>query len=144
MKIKYKKSNIFNNLLLAIFWFGIAIFYWVVKRFEPLILFLHLIPISNFIYRYLYKKENQYLTIEDGVIQKNNLYSSNTKIQVNEISEIEKIGLDYLLKSEDINLRFDPNLIDEESLKELTQFLGQLNLPSENNLYSKLNTGLKV
>jgi len=47
MKIKYKKSNIFNNLLLAIFWFGIAIFYWVVKRFEPLILFLHLIPISN-------------------------------------------------------------------------------------------------
>ena len=78
------------------------------------------------------------------MIQKNNLYSSNTKIQVNEISEIEKIGLDYLLKSEDINLRFDPNLIDEESLKELTQFLGQLNLPSENNLYSKLNTGLKV
>lgn len=131
MTIKYKKRHILNNLLYAILWVGLAIVYLLVKGFEPLIVFLHFIPISNFVFRYFYKKKNQYLTIENGVIQKYNIYSSNTKIQINTITEIEKIGLDYRLKAEDINLRFDPNLIDEESLKKLIHFLGQLDLPSE-------------
>jgi len=75
---------------------------------------------------YLFKNNNQYLTIENGTISKNHLISK--KINLNEIKRIKKFAGDYILKTDSTELRINTELIEEKSLAELNNVLENLNL----------------
>lgn len=78
---------------------------------------------------YFFEKNKQYLTIENGVISKNQLIPK--KINLNEIKQIKKFAGEYILKTDSTDLRVNTELIDPKSLLELNTFLESLNFNSK-------------
>lgn len=71
-------------------------------------------------------KNRQYLTIEDGVITKNNLFPK--KINLIEITKIKKFSGDYILKTNNGELTINTRLIDKKSLADLDTVLEKLDV----------------
>ncbi len=87
-----------------------------------------------YIGQYLWNISNQYLTIENGIIKKNSI--NGKKINLNEITWIKKFAGDYTLKTKNLELKINTDLIDEKSLTELNKVLGTLTLPSDKTPFS--------
>jgi hypothetical protein len=79
----------------------------------------------------LYSLKHGYLKIENGWIQKNIFYSFRNKIKIDEIDTIKRIGGNYILKSRKRDLKINPDLIHEESLKALNTLMLDWGLPPE-------------
>ena len=96
MKIKFKKKILYTNLLIGIFWTGLGIF--ILKEDHNLRWSDYGFMVVGLLYigHYLYDLTNQYLTIENGSIRKNGLYGFRKRIDLNEISLVEKIGGFYI------------------------------------------------
>jgi len=75
---------------------------------------------------YIFMKNRQYLTIEDGVITKNNLIPK--KINLVEITKIKKFAGDYILKTSKSELTINTQLIDKKSLEDLDTVLEKLDV----------------
>ncbi|MBQ0741095.1 hypothetical protein J9332_43185, partial [Aquimarina celericrescens] len=56
---------------------------------------------------------------------------------IEDILEIKGTNKGYLLKSEKVNLKINPKVIDEESMPDLIQYLQSINIPDDKNLFSK-------
>ncbi|WP_147405666.1 hypothetical protein [Gillisia mitskevichiae] len=82
---------------------------------------LPLLFITTYAYQYL----NQYLTIENEMIYLNSPFSK--KMELKEIKIIKKFAGEYILKSDEKELRIDTALIDQESLACLNEKLKSLN-----------------
>ena len=78
---------------------------------------------------YFYEYKNQYLTIENGHIFKN--YPFGNKIKLTDINRIKKFAGDYILKTDNLELTINTQLIDEKSLKDLYSILEKLDLPED-------------
>ncbi len=125
MKIRFKKKRLKYNLILGTFWLilGVSgVIFDVTNFFVYGYLLVGILQLGT----YFYENKNQYLTIENGVISKNNLIAK--KINLNEIVGIKKFAGDYILKTNSSELRINTEFIDENSLKELNTFLENLNL----------------
>jgi len=99
--------------------------------------YLYLAAGLSMTFQYLYDVKHQYLIIENGIIKKNKLYSLKKKILIEDILEIKGTNKGYLLKSEKVNLKINPKVIDEESMPDLIQYLQSINIPDDKNLFSK-------
>jgi hypothetical protein len=99
--------------------------------------YLYLAAGLSMTFQYLYDVKHQYLIIENGIIKKNKLYSLKNKILIEDILEIKGTNKGYLLKSEKVNLKINPKVIDEESMPDLIQYLQSINIPDDKNLFSK-------
>ena len=132
MIIKFKKSKLYGNLILGMVWFGIGLINFFEdgnSRWSHLVyLILGLLYIGHFFIDINY----QYLKIENGIIKKNKLYGLRSKINLNEINSIKKTKTNYTLITDTQKMRIHTKLIEENSLRELTTLLEQLNLPSDN------------
>jgi hypothetical protein len=84
-----------------------------------------LLPIS-FVLKYVYQKQYQYITIENGSIRKNDLFRK--EVQLSEIRTIEKYAGSYILKTDTKKLRIDTSIIAPNSLRELKAALEKLML----------------
>ena len=84
---------------------------------------------------FYYDYKNQYLIIKNGWIRKNLLYSFKNKIKIGDITEIDRIDGNYLLKSEKGNLKIKPDLIEKASLKRLNEELVSWGLPPEKTVF---------
>jgi hypothetical protein len=79
--------------------------------------------------KYYFMTNRQYLTIENGIISKNQLIPK--KINLNEVKVIKKLSGDYILQTDSAELEIDTELIEENSLSELNALLKNLNLETK-------------
>jgi hypothetical protein len=79
-----------------------------------------ILPIG-YISSYIFEYTNQYLTVEKGSIYRNSLFPK--KLELNKIKTFKKFAGDYILQTDQNELRINTTLIDQDSLKELDQIL---------------------
>ena len=131
MKIKYKKKKLFFELLSGLFWIGIAIDSIVgnenVRWTKYVLLLLGLVYLTTFIF----KTKQQYLTIENGTIQLNEMLGSIQKINLDEIIQIIEFDGDYILITENKKMKIYTEEIDTKSLMDLKNILSKLVLPQD-------------
>ena len=125
MKIRYKKKRLNYYLIFGILWLILGT---ASVTFESGTIFNYGYLLMGFLYlgTYFFENNKQYLTIENGVISKNQLIPK--KINLDEIKQIKKFAGDYILKGNSTELRINTELIDQKSLLELNTFLEGLNL----------------
>ncbi|MFD1613765.1 hypothetical protein [Gelatiniphilus marinus] len=131
MKIKFKKKRLRINLIFGMVWLILGILSIVTDEDLRWTDYGYLIIGILYLGHYLYDLTYQYLTIENGTIQKNGLYGFGKKIILEEINWIKKFAGDYTLKTEQNELKINTELIDKDSLNELNKILAELNLPSK-------------
>ena len=126
MKIRYKKKRLKYNLIFGIVWLIFGLLGIFIKEKPFWADYGYLAMAILYMTTYFYEKKNQYLTIKKGVIYQN--YPFGKKINLNEINRIKKFAGDYILKTDNIELTINTQIIDEKSLVELDSELGKLNL----------------
>jgi hypothetical protein len=84
-----------------------------------------LLPIS-FVLKYVYQKQYQYITIENGSIRTNNLFQK--EVQLSAIKTIEKYAESYILKTDTKKLRINTTIIARNSLTALSAILEKLDI----------------
>ena len=126
LTIPYTSKRLRKTLLLSLL-------YWVICLMNILgaddlgylqIGFLILAIVSTFLY--FRERKQQYLTISEGMIKRNDIWGR--KIRLDEVIHIEKYAGDYILKTPTKKLRIDTHIIPPEALKELEGVLGQIQL----------------
>lgn len=75
---------------------------------------------------YFYQKKEKYLTIENEVLRINSPFGK--KINLTEIIRIKKFAGDYILKTDNTELKINTQIIDPNSLAELNSELTKLNV----------------
>lgn len=70
---------------------------------------------------YFFEKKKQYLTIKDGELIKNSLFSK--KIKLSEITSVKEFAGDMEVKSENGKLSIDMGAMEPESLEELRSIM---------------------
>lgn len=136
MKIRFKKKKSYINLIFGLAWGGLGVFNLLQDDNLRWPDYGYLLAGILYLGHYLYDLSNQYLTIENGTIQKNVLYGFGNSIKLKEINWIKKFAGDYTLKTETKELKIDTELIEENSLTELNEILEKLNLPSDKTPFS--------
>ncbi|WP_019039070.1 hypothetical protein [Psychroflexus tropicus] len=131
MKIKLKRKRFYIHLSLGLVWMSLAIICLVVPSVDNWMGFLYLLPGLIYLVQFAYDYKHQYLIIKDGWIYKNKMYSFRNKIKIDEIDTIKRIGGNYILKSRKRDLKINPDLIHEESLKALNTLMADWGLPPE-------------
>jgi hypothetical protein len=123
MKIHYTKRRLRHSLVFGIIWIilGTAATIFNTKNiFNYGYLLIGVVYLGT----HLFEKTKQYLTIEDGILTKNQLTPK--KIDLNEIRQIKYFAGDYILKNESSELTINTELIEKESLEKLKVVLETL------------------
>ncbi len=130
MIIRYKKKRLRFLLIMIVLWLVLLIANLLFNEFntwsQSIGIILPILFISTFTYQYL----NQYLTVENELIYLNSPFSK--KIEFKKVNKIRKFGGEYILESDNKELRIDITLINPESLTYLNEKLKSLNLNFEN------------
>jgi hypothetical protein len=73
-----------------------------------------------------FKKKHQYLYITEGRLTKNSLFPKSIKL--NELTAIWKFKSSFTLETRQAKIKIDKDLMENESLYKLTDFLNQIEL----------------
>jgi len=76
-----------------------------------------------------YEKKHQYLYITDNTLTKNSLFPKT--INLNELTAIWKLRSSFTLETKNTKIKIDKDLIEDESLYKLTDFLNQIELKTQ-------------
>ena len=142
IKIEFPKRRMRYNLIFGIFWLCFGLSYFIFDLNVFWLGYFHLIPAFLFLIQYWHDSKHQYLSIQDGFIQKTKLLEPNQKIRLETIDTIVRTDIHYILKSKTKVFKINPSLIDKKSLLKLIKILKQLDLPEEKNMFSKFNSAL--
>jgi hypothetical protein len=125
MKIRFTKKRLKHSLIFGIVWLALGT---TAVIFNSDNVFNYGYLIIGFLYfgTYLFENNKQYLTIENGIISKNQLFPK--KINLSEINRIKKFAGDYILKTDNKELTINTQIIDPNSLAELNAELEKLNV----------------
>jgi hypothetical protein len=131
MKIKFKKKKLKFELIAGVFWITLGVLnimemeqiHW--SKYGYFV--FGIIYLSQFIYHFT----NQYITIENETIQKNEFLSFCKKINLKDIIAIKSFAGEYTLVTETNKLKINTELIDPNSIEELYTALKELNLPTD-------------
>ncbi|MDC6350979.1 hypothetical protein PP178_05400 [Zeaxanthinibacter sp. PT1] len=125
MKVSYKQKHLRNYLLLGILFLLLGS--WrMLHGFDQLLGYLWLSLALISLSQYYYSRKKAYLTIKQGYLYKNLLFSR--KLLLSDIKCIRKFAGDYILMTEKAQLTIDTQIIDKDSLEELECVLAQLDL----------------
>ena len=131
-KIKFKKKKLYPNLLLGFLWVALGTVDLIVYGKLDVFKYIYTTCGALYLFHFFYDLKNQYLKIENNTIQKNFLYGGwNKKIKFEDIVEVEKTYLNFILKTENEKLKVNADLIEEESYKEFKSIVLSLNLPDK-------------
>ncbi|MFD0837375.1 hypothetical protein ACFQ0I_16470 [Mariniflexile aquimaris] len=128
MKIRFTKKRLKYYLIFGILWLVLGTTA-IIFDSNNIFNYGYLIMGILFLGTYLFENNKQYLTIENGVISKNNLIPK--KINLNEIKRINKFAGDYILKTDSSELKINTEFIEKKSLAELNTVLEKLNLETK-------------
>jgi hypothetical protein len=125
MEINFTKKQLHLNLIYALL-FSITGLPFLLRAPDTWMLVVVLLLPISFVLKYVYQKQYQYITIENGSIRKNDLFRK--EVQLSEIRTIEKYAGSYILKTDTKKLRIDTSIIAPNSLRELKAALEKLML----------------
>lgn len=121
MKIKYRKKRLNKNLVLAVLWLLTGLF-GLLSRETPSWTHYGFLALSIIYWgAYFYERNSQYLTIENGMIFKNQPFGK--KIELDSLTQVKKFAGDYILKTGRSAFTINTHLIDPESLQALDAVL---------------------
>lgn len=119
MKFNYQKKRINYFLIFGLIWLFIGIAFIIIKP-ENIFSYGWLFVASFYIGNYFYMKKHQYLSLKNDTVFHNRIFPKPNKIKLSELKEIKRVVTgDYVLKSENAELKINSQLIDKESLEEL-------------------------
>ncbi|NNF19198.1 MAG: hypothetical protein HKN61_05435 [Flavobacteriaceae bacterium] len=125
MKVSYKQKHLRNYLLLGILFLLLGS--WrMLQGIDQLLGYLWLSLALISLSHYYYSRRKAYLTIKQGYLYKNLLFSQ--RLLLSDIKHIRKFAGDYTLMTETTKLTIDTQIIDADSLEELECVLAQLDL----------------
>lgn len=131
MKLKFKKKRFIYNLLLGLFWTGIALDSILalekIRWTKYIVLGLGI----SYLAKFLYEMKYQYIIIKDGALQRSGLFHFHRKINLKEVYAIKEIQGTYYLKTDKTVFKIDTDLIDTSSLLHLHSLLKELDLPAD-------------
>ncbi|MBL4939325.1 MAG: hypothetical protein JKY16_03465 [Lutibacter sp.] len=125
MKIRYKRLHLRGIFIFGLFWLILGIIS-ITNDSENYFNYGYLLASLLYFGNYLFKSKNQYLTIEEGSITLNNLFSQS--INLEELKRVKIKGKVYILQTERSELQIKTNLIDKNSLKDFKAILKSLKL----------------
>ncbi|TXD80628.1 hypothetical protein ESY86_20355 [Subsaximicrobium wynnwilliamsii] len=128
MKIRYKKKRLNYYLIFGVLWTVLGSLS-IISHSNIILNYGSLILGVLFFGKYYFMTNRQYLTIENGIISKNQLIPK--KINLNEVKVIKKLSGDYILQTDSAELEIDTELIEENSLSVLNALLKNLNLETK-------------
>jgi len=126
MKIQYRKKRLNFSLVLGIAWLIISLLGIVTKDTISWINYSFLIISFLYLGTYFYEKNNQYITIVNGIISINKPFGK--KINLIEIKQIKKFAGSYILKTDETELTINLQIIEPNSLSDLEAALEKLNV----------------
>jgi len=135
MKIRYKQKRLKYNLIFGTIWLVFALFSLFFVDGNKWLDFGYLFFAAMHLGLYFYEYLNQYLTVKNGWIYQNSLFSK--KIKLTDIIRIKKFAGDYILKTENTELNITIDFIEEKSIDELNSILSKLNLEPENTPFAE-------
>jgi hypothetical protein len=124
MKIEYKKRHLKINLILGIIWLVLGLLSIIFDGENRWTDYGYLFISILYLTLYFYQRQNNYLTIERGVIKINGLFGK--KLKLTEIQSIKKFAGDYILKTDKKEFTINTQMIDPNSLAELNTELEKL------------------
>lgn len=125
MHIKYSKKPLNYSLIFGILWLVIFISYLVSGNIRYFKYFYLIVGIPLLI-TYIFEKTKHYLTIENGVITKNQLFPK--RIELAKITDIRYFAGEYKLISDTSEMRILTQFIDKDSLEDLKAVIETLKL----------------
>jgi hypothetical protein len=131
MKIKFRKKRLIYNLVFSIFYIVIGLDGIINQENIRWTKYVFLILGTIYLISSLFEIRNQYLTIENGMIRKNQFLGFNKKINLKDIIQIKKFAGDYTLVTEQTELKINTELIDNNSHDILKHILSKLDLPND-------------
>lgn len=127
MIIRFKKKRLYINLGLGIMWsfFGISKIF--LSEEEPSWIDYGFLLIGVlYLLLFYYEYKNQYLFVGNGIIKENGFLGK--KLEIDKINQIRKFAGEYILKSEEKEMRININSIEKDSLHDLEQELEKLKM----------------
>ena len=128
MKIHYTKRRLRHSLVFGSIWLILGITATIFNS-NNIFNYGYLLIGVMYLGTHLFERTKQYLTIEDGILTKNQLTPK--KIDLNEIRKIRYFAGDYILKTDSSELTINTEWIDKESLEKLKAVLDNLNVEIE-------------
>src|SRR5690606_38108009 len=125
MKIAYKKKHLRVNLFLGIMWLVLAFLNFNYGE-TNWINYGYLVIALLYLTRWFYQYQNQYLTIDKGIIKEN--WPFGKEINLDEIQQIKYFAGDLILKTHNSQITINKQLIDEKSFTDLENELKGLNI----------------
>ena len=122
MKIHYKKTRLYGNLIIGLLWIGIGTFSFIENEMYRWYEFIYLLVGITYLFMFAYEFSNQYLTIKNGTLQLNVLFE-NKKVQLKDVKDIISFGNSYILKTDNKSIRINTKVIDKTSLIKLNDLL---------------------
>jgi hypothetical protein len=144
MKIKFRKKRLIYNLVFSIFYIVIGLDGIINQENIRWTKYVFFIIGTIYLISSLFEIRNQYLTIENGMIRKNQFLGFNKKINLKDIIQIKKFAGDYTLVTEQTELKINPELIDANSYDILKHILSKLDLPSDKTPFLKENNVIQL
>lgn len=127
MKIAYKKKHLIVNLFLGIMWLVLAFLNFNYGE-TNWINYGYLVIALLYLTRWFYQYQNQYLTIDNGIIKEN--WPFGKEINLADIENVKYFAGDLILKTNNSQLTIHKQLIDEKSFTDLENELKGLNIES--------------
>lgn len=144
MKIKFKKKRLIYNLVFSIFYIVIGLEKILNQENARWTKYDFFIIGTIYLISSLFEIRNQYLTIENGMIRKNQFLGFNKKINLKDIIQIKKFVGDYKLVTEQTELKINTELIDDNSHDILKHILSKLDLPADKTPFPKENNEIQL
>ena len=123
IEIRYKRMHLRWRFLFGLFWLILGIIS-ITNNSENYFNYGYLMASLLYFGIYFFKSKYQYITIIEGTIILNNIFSQ--KISFIDLNQIKKRGKSYILQSEKCELHINTTLIDRNSLKDLNVILKSL------------------
>ena len=123
MKIRYTKRRLRSYLIFGVIWLILGISAIAINP-ENIFGYGYWVIGALCFGAYLFESKQQYLTIENGIVSKNQLLPQ--KINLNEVKQVKKFAGDYILKTDSAELRIHTKRIEKESLGELEAVLEKI------------------
>ena len=125
MKIKYKQSRLYTNLIFGLLWMTLGIFAIIEKEkfrwYDMIYIVFGLIYSAQSAYEYYY----QHLTLTKDFICQHALFE-NKQIKLADIINVKSIAGDYIIKTKTDELYINSNLLDKKSLNQFIEKLKTL------------------
>ncbi len=132
MKIKFKKKKLRINLIIGVAWMIFGIINVLLNDDLKWSDYGYLVIGCFYLGQYFYNYKYQYLNIYNESIRKNGVFGFGKTINLTEIIEFKIFAGEYILKTNESELKINTHLIEQDSLGQLNKILSDYNLTQKN------------